>query len=178
MRRRSDPLPAGAGVERVAGAVAEEVRREHDEEDADAGVERQERVLEDLRLRLLNRPAHTSKRSRAALAEREAWLHPVWLSRYSPHLDPKEREWKLLKRDARSHLAKTLREFVDEIVAGLSRLGGGRLDIEDRAPEWFIEGRRKVPTGRPPGRPRGQGLRVPQAPRQELASAYLAPSDA
>ncbi len=81
------------------------------------------------------------------------------LSRYSPHLNLKEeREWRYLKRDARSHLlADSLREFVDGILilAGLTRLGGARLDIVDRVAGWFIAGHSKEPTGRPPGRPKG-----------------------
>lgn len=100
-------------------------------------------------------PAHTSTASRDALAARAARLHVVWLARYRPPLNPKEREWRVRKRDARSHLARTLRACVDEILAGLRRLGGARLDIVDRVPAWFIAGHRKAPTGRPPGRPKG-----------------------
>jgi transposase len=113
-----------------------------------------------------NGSCHTSKVSRSALAERAAWLHVVWLSRYSPQLNKKEREWRYLKRDARSHLARTLRTFVDEIVAGLRRLGGERLDIIDAVPEWFIAGHRRPPTGRPPGRPTGATDSRPRAPRR------------
>ena len=111
-----------------------------------------------------NGPAHTSKASRAALAEREGWLRVIWLARYSPHLNPKEREWRYLKRDARLHLADGLREFVDEILAGLSRLGGARLDIVDRVAGWFIAGHRKAPTGRPAGRPKGAKDSRPRKP--------------
>jgi transposase len=100
-------------------------------------------------------PCHTSKVSRAALAEREEWLEVIWLARYSPHLNLKEREWRYLKRDVRAHLAESLREFVDEILEGLGWLGGERQDIIDKVPEWFIAGHRKAPTGRPPGRPKG-----------------------
>lgn len=99
-------------------------------------------------------PAHTSKASQAALAERAAWLHVIWLARYSPQLNRKEREWRVLKRDVRSHLARDLRTFVDAILAGLRRLGGERLDVIDQVPEWFLAGHRKEPTGRPPGRPK------------------------
>lgn len=102
-----------------------------------------------------NGSAHTSTVSRAALAEREGWLHVVWLSRYSPQLNQKEREWKRLKRDVRSQLARTLRTFVDEVAAGLTRLGGERVEVVDAVPEWFIQGHRREPTGRPPGRPKG-----------------------
>ncbi len=111
-----------------------------------------------------NGSCHTSKASSAALAERAEWLHVIRLARYSPHLNLKEREWRYLKRDARSHLAGTLREFVDGILAGLARLGGGRLDIVDRVAEWFIAGHRKEPTGRPPGRPKGAKDSRPRKP--------------
>ena len=117
-------------------------------------------------LALDNGPAHTSKASRAALAERSAWLHVRWLARYSPEFNRKEREWRLLKRDARSHLARTLREFVDGIVAGLGRLGGERLDIVDRVPAWWLAGHRKPPTGRPWGRPKGAKDTKPRASRR------------
>jgi transposase len=110
--------------------------------------------------------AHTSKASRAALAAREAWLHPIWLAKYSPELSKKEREWRYLKRDVRGHLARDLRTFVDEILAGLKRLGGERLDVVDRVPDWFIAGHRRPPTGRPPGRPRGARDTVPRARRR------------
>jgi hypothetical protein len=102
-----------------------------------------------------NGPCHTSKTSRLALAERAAWLHVTWLPKYSPHLNPEEREWRRLKRDVRSHLARGLRAFVDEILAGLHHLGGGRRDIVDQIPDWFLAGHRKPPTGRPVGRPKG-----------------------
>ncbi len=91
-------------------------------------------------------------------------MHVIWLARYSPHLNRKEREWRYLKRDARSHLAATLREFVDGILERLARLGGARLDIEDRVAEWFIAGHRKEPTGRPPGRPKGAKDSRPRKP--------------
>ncbi len=116
-------------------------------------------------LALDNGPAHTSKASRAALAERAEWLHVVWLARYSPQFNRKEREWRTLKRDTRAHLPRTLRDFVDEILAGLGRLGGERLDIVDRVPDWWLAGHRKPPTGRPRGRPKGAKATKPRAPR-------------
>jgi len=70
----------------------------------------------------------------------------------------------VLKRDARSHLAPTLRAFVDEIAAGLRQLGGDRLDIDDQVPDWFIAGHRKEPTGRPAGRPTGAKDSYKRAP--------------
>jgi len=116
---------------------------------------RHEATGQEIFLVLDNGPCHRSKASLAALAERAAWLHVIWLARYSPELNRKEREWRYLKRDVRSHLARTLREFVDEIVAGLHQLGGIRQDIVDHVPDWFIAGHRKPPTGRPRGRPKG-----------------------
>ena len=115
-------------------------------------------------LALDNGPCHTSKASTAALAERAAWLHVVWLARYSPELNPKEREWRVLKRDHRGHLAPSLRAFVDGILAGLRRLGGERLDIVDEVPDWFLAGHRKPPTGRPRGRPKGAKDSYKRAP--------------
>jgi transposase len=111
-----------------------------------------------------NGPCHTSQASQAALAERAAWLHVIPLAKYSPELNPKEGEWRRLKRDARSHLAPTLRTFVDELVAGLRQLGGEHVDIVDLVPEWFIAGHRKAPTGRPPGRPKGAKDSYKRAP--------------
>ena len=102
-----------------------------------------------------NGPAHRSRVSHAALAARADWLEVLPPARYSPELNAKEREWGALKRDHRSHLAASLRAFVDTLLDGLARLGGERLDIVDRVPAWWIEGHRRAPTGRPPGRPKG-----------------------
>ena len=76
-----------------------------------------------------NSPRHTSRVSKAGLAEREEWLRVIPLACYSRHLNLKEREWRHLKRDARSHLAETLRGFVDGILEGLARLGGLELYV-------------------------------------------------
>jgi transposase len=102
-----------------------------------------------------NGPCHGSTATRRALAERAAWLEVLPLARYSPHLNPKEHEWRVLKRDHRSHLAGSLREFVDGAVAGLTRLGGQTCAIIDEVPQWWLDGHRKEPTGRSPGRPKG-----------------------
>lgn len=115
-------------------------------------------------LALDNGSAHTSHRSQQALAARTQWLHVIWLAPYSPQLNPKEREWRTLKRDARSHLAPTLRAFVDDILFGLHQLGGERLDIVDHVPDWFLAGHRKPPTGRRPGRPKGAKDSYKRAP--------------
>ena len=116
---------------------------------------RQAETGREIYLVLDNGPCHTSKESRRALAARAAWLHVIWLARYSPELNKKEREWRYLKRDARGHLARRLRAFADGLLAGLRRLGGERIDVVDQVPAWFIAGHRKEPTGRPPGRPKG-----------------------
>jgi hypothetical protein len=120
-----------------------------------------------------NGSCHTSQVSQAALAERADWLEVIPLSRYSPELNPKEREWRTLKRDHRSHLAPTLRDFVDELVAGLNCLGGERCDIVDEVPAWWIAGHRKEPTGRPPGRPQDVKDTVP---RQRRSTNLAAPT--
>ncbi len=117
--------------------------------------QRQRATLREIFLVLDNGPCHRSKLSAGALAARADWLHVLWLPTYCPQLNQKEREWRYLKRDARGHLARTLRAFADGILAGLARLGGERLDIVDRVPDWFLAGHRKPPTGRPPGRPAG-----------------------
>ncbi len=125
----------------------------------------------DVFLVLDNGPCHRSKASTAALAARGDWLHVIWLPRYSPNRNRKEREWRRLKRDARSHLAATLRAFIDEILAGLRRLGGARLDIVDEVPDWFLAGHRKPPTGRPPGRPKGATDSYKRAPYRKKLPA-------
>ena len=112
-----------------------------------------------------NGPCHISKITRAALTTRAAWLAVIPLARYSPHLNPKEHEWRRLKRDHRAHLAPTLRAFVDEVVAGVQRLGGEEGTIIDAVPQWWIDGHRKEPTGRPPGRPKGAKDRQPRTRR-------------
>jgi len=113
---------------------------------------------------------HTSIVTTRMLALREQWLHPIWLAKYSPHLNKKEREWRYLKRDVRGHLARTLREFVDEIVDGLDRLGGAERLIVDAVPQWFLAGHRKAPTGRKAGRPVGAKDGKPRKPYTKRAN--------
>jgi hypothetical protein len=112
-----------------------------------------------------NGSAHTSTASRRALAERADWLEVLPLARYSPHLNPKEREWRVLKRDHGGHLAASLRGFADDLLAGLAGLGGEQCAIVDEVPQWWLEGHRKEPTGRPPGRPKGAKDRQPRQRR-------------
>jgi transposase len=119
----------------------------------------------DMILVLDNGPSHGSKATRTALAARAAWLEVLPLARYSPQLNPKEHEWRRLKRDHRRHLASSLRAFGDEVVAGLEQLGGERCDSVDEVPQWWIDGHRKEPTGRPRGRPKGSKDRKPRQRR-------------
>jgi len=129
--------------------------------------QRQRETGRQIYLVLDNGPCHTSKASRTALAARAAWLHVIWLARYSPELNMKEREWRYLKRDARGHLARSVREFADGLLAGLRRLGGQRIEVVDRVPQWFLAGHRKEPTGRPVGRPKGAKDSSKRAPRRK-----------
>lgn len=117
-----------------------------------------------------NGSCHTSKLTQLALADRAAWLEVIFLSRYSPHLNPKEREWRLLKRDHRSHLAPTNRAFVDVLLDGLRQLGGLRCDVVDEVPEWWLAGHRREPTGRPAGRPIGAKDSKKRKPRPSAAN--------
>ena len=123
-----------------------------------------------------NGPCHTSTASQAALAARATWLHVLPLAKYSPELNPKEGEWRRLKRDVRSHLAPTVRTFVDEIAAGLRQLGGERIEIVDLVPEWFIAGHRTAPTGRAPGRPKGAKDSYKRAPYRKQDANLPAPT--
>jgi transposase len=114
-----------------------------------------------------NGACHASQASRQALLAQSTWLHVIWLAKYSPQLNRKEREWRRLKQDARSHLARTLREFEDHVLDGLQHLGGERQTIVDEVPAWFLAGHRRPPTGRPPGRPKGTTDRVPRVRRAQ-----------
>jgi transposase len=50
-----------------------------------------------------NGPIHTSKASRAALAERAHWLTVEWLPNYAPELNDIEGLWRDLKRHHLAH---------------------------------------------------------------------------
>ena len=139
---------------------------------------RHEGTGRDVILALDNGPAHTSKASEAALAARAGWLEVIWLARYSPHLNPKEAEWRALKwralkRDHRGHLAPSLREFVDRLLAGLGALGGERCEVIGEGPGWWLDGHRKPPTGREPGPPKGA---KDASPRQRRPATKTLPA--
>ena len=57
-----------------------------------------------------NGPVHTSKASRAALAERP-WITVEWLPRYAPELNNIERSWRDLKRHHLAH--QTFKDTTD-----------------------------------------------------------------
>jgi hypothetical protein len=101
---------------------------------------------------------------------RADWLHVVWLAKYAPQLKPNEREWRYLKRDARAHLAASLRDCVDGILSGLRHLGAILATIVDEVPQWFLDGHRKPPAGRPPGRPVGAKDSYKRAPYRRKAN--------
>ncbi len=50
-----------------------------------------------------NGPIHTSKASRAALAQRAHWLRVEWLPKYAPELNDIEGAWRDLKRHHLAH---------------------------------------------------------------------------
>jgi DDE superfamily endonuclease len=52
----------------------------------------QQAVQREIYLVLDKGSAHTSQVSLPALAGRQDWLHVLWLAKYAPHLNPKERE--------------------------------------------------------------------------------------
>jgi hypothetical protein len=124
----------------------------------------QQTVQREIDLVLENGSAPTSQVSLQALAARREWRQVLRLAKSAPQLNPKEREWRRLKRDARSHVAADLRAFVDGILGGLEQLGGTCCAIVDAVPQWFLEGHRKPPTGRPPGRPLGAKDSYQRAP--------------
>jgi hypothetical protein len=69
-----------------------------------------------------------------------------------------------VKRDARSHLAPTLRDFVAGMRSGWRHLGATAATRIDEVPQWFLDGHRTPPTGRPPGRPVGAKDSYKRAP--------------
>src|SRR3712207_2640299 len=69
-------------------------------------------ALKPIVLVLDNGPIHTSKASRAALAERAHWLTVEWLPKYAPELNDIEGVWRDLKRH---HLAHQTFAGLDEL---------------------------------------------------------------
>jgi hypothetical protein len=71
-----------------------------------------------------NRPIHTSKLSRAALAARAHWLTVEWLPRYAPDLNDLERVWRDLKAHHLAHQtfpdAQALNNAIHQAVDALN----------------------------------------------------------
>lgn len=62
-----------------------------------------------------NGPIHTSKASRAALAERP-WLTVEWLPKYAPELNDIERSWRDLKRHFLAHQTFSDPDHLDRTI--------------------------------------------------------------
>jgi transposase len=74
-----------------------------------------------------NGPVHTSKATRAALAERAHWLTPEWLPKYAPELNDIERDWKTLKTHHLAHKTFHDRDALNaEIEAGVQDMNSKR----------------------------------------------------
>lgn len=63
-----------------------------------------------------NGPIHTSKASRAALAERTHWLTVEWLPKYAPELNDIERVWLDLKANHLAHQTFNDPEDLDRAI--------------------------------------------------------------
>ena len=74
-----------------------------------------------------NGPVHTSKASRAALAERP-WITVEWLPRYAPELNDIERTWRDLKRHHLAHQTfKDAADLTRAIHAAVKKLNKERM---------------------------------------------------
>ncbi len=67
-------------------------------------------------LTLDNGPIHTSKATRAALAERAHWLTVEWLPKYAPELNDIEQVWRDLKRHHLAHMTFTGADDLDQAI--------------------------------------------------------------
>jgi hypothetical protein len=76
-------------------------------------------------LTLDNGPIHTSKATRAALAEQAHWLTIEWLPKYAPELNDIEDVWRNLKRHHLAHMTFTgaddLGQAIHHAVANLNQ---------------------------------------------------------
>jgi transposase len=73
-------------------------------------------AIQPLVLVLDNGPIHTSKASRAALAERAHWLSVEWLPKYAPELNDIEALWRDLKRHHLAHQTFTGPDDLDRAI--------------------------------------------------------------
>ena len=74
------------------------------------------RMLKPILLVLDNGPIHTSKATRAALAERAHWLRVEWLPKYAPELNDIEGLWRDLKRHHLAHQTFTGPDDLDRAI--------------------------------------------------------------
>jgi transposase InsO family protein len=63
-----------------------------------------------------NGPIHTSRATRAALAQRAHWLTVEWLPKYAPELNDIEEVWRDLKRHHLAHQTFTGPEHLDQAI--------------------------------------------------------------
>ena len=73
-------------------------------------------VVRPVVLVLDNGPIHTSKATRAALAERAAWLTVEWLPKYTPELNDIEELWRDLKQHHLAHQTFSGPESLDAAI--------------------------------------------------------------
>jgi len=89
-------------------------------------------ALKPIVLVLDNGPIHTSKASRAALAERAHWLSVEWLPKYAPELNDIEAVWRDLKRHHLAHQTFTGAEDLDRAIQDAAR----KLNTERNRHPW------------------------------------------
>ena len=89
-------------------------------------------AIQPLVLVLDNGPIHTSKASRAALAERAHWLTVEWLPKYAPELNDIEVLWRDLKRHHLAHQTFTGPEDLDRAIHDAVR----KLNTERNRHSW------------------------------------------
>src|ERR1044072_6909092 len=73
-------------------------------------------AIQPIVLLLDNGPSHTSKATRAALAQRAHWLRVEWLPKYAPELNDIEAVWRDLKRHHLAHQTPSGPEDLDQAI--------------------------------------------------------------
>ncbi len=89
-------------------------------------------AIQPIVLVLDNGPIHTSKASRAALAERAPWLRVEWLPKYAPELNDIEAVWRDLKRHHLAHQTFTGPDDLDRAIHNAA----GKLNTERNRHPW------------------------------------------
>ena len=86
-----------------------------------------------------NGPIHTSKATRAALAERAHWLTVEWLPKYAPELNDIEPTWRDLKRHHLAHQTFTGPVDLDRAIhVAVTKLNAERNGDPWPASEWLL----------------------------------------